>query len=464
MTKILVVDDNPAVCKALELLFQLHDLDVTLARSPDEALAIVRREDVSVVVSDMNFKRDTTSGAEGEELMRAIRGLDPEMPILLMTAFTSLETAVRLVKLGAADYIKKPWDDEKLVATVKNLVALRALGDENAFLRGERQRAREGLARSADLRGLVYASQAMHEVVSLAVKVAAADAPVLILGPNGAGKEKIAEIVQANSRRKDKPFVRVNAGGLPDSLLEAELFGAEAGAFTGANKARAGRFEEAHGGTLFLDEIGNLSLAGQMKLLRVLQTGELQRLGSSQTRRADVRVVSATNADLPKGIREGTFREDLYFRLNVIELRLPRLRERAEDIALLADHFLAAHRKKDPSSRVTSFTAEAKEALLAHEWPGNVRELENRIHRALLVASGERITASDLDLVRASSPSPASPEGSEASDPDRAEVERALAEAGGVVSKAAAALGVSRQALYRRMERAGLELERRVKR
>ena len=464
MTKILVVDDNPAVCKALELLFQLHDLDVTLARSPDEALAIVRREDVSVVVSDMNFKRDTTSGAEGEELMRAIRALDPAMPILLMTAFTSLETAVRLVKLGAADYIKKPWDDEKLVATVKNLVALRALGDENAFLRGERQRARDGLARSADLRGLVYASQAMHDVVSLAVKVAAADAPVLILGPNGAGKEKIAEIVQANSRRKDKPFVRVNAGGLPDSLLEAELFGAEAGAFTGANKARAGRFEEAHGGTLFLDEIGNLSLAGQMKLLRVLQTGELQRLGSSQTRRADVRVVSATNADLPKGIREGTFREDLYFRLNVIELRLPRLRERAEDIALLADHFLAAHRKKDPSSRVTSFTAEAKEALLAHEWPGNVRELENRIHRALLVASGERITASDLDLVRASSPSPASPEGSEASDPDRAEVERALAEAGGVVSKAAAALGVSRQALYRRMERAGLELERRVKR
>ena len=464
MTKILVVDDNPAVCKALELLFQLHDLDVTLARSPDEALAIVRREDVSVVVSDMNFKRDTTSGAEGEELMRAIRALDPAMPILLMTAFTSLETAVRLVKLGAADYIKKPWDDEKLVATVKNLVALRALGDENAFLRGERQRAREGLARSAELRGLVYASQAMHDVVSLAVKVAAADAPVLILGPNGAGKEKIAEIVQANSRRKDKPFVRVNAGGLPDSLLEAELFGAEAGAFTGANKARAGRFEEAHGGTLFLDEIGNLSLAGQMKLLRVLQTGELQRLGSSQTRRADVRVVSATNADLPKGIREGTFREDLYFRLNVIELRLPRLRERAEDIALLADHFLAAHRKKDPSSRVTSFTAEAREALLAHEWPGNVRELENRIHRALLVASGERITASDLDLVRASSPSPASPEGSEASDPDRAEVERALAEAGGVVSKAAAALGVSRQALYRRMERAGLELERRLKR
>jgi DNA-binding NtrC family response regulator len=460
MPKILIVDDNAAVRGALGLLFRLHDLEPVVAGSPEEALAIVAREEVAVVVQDMNFRRDTTSGAEGEELMRAIRAIDPEMPVLLMTAFTSLETAVRLVKEGASDYIAKPWDDDKLVATVHSLATQRALADENSYRKSERERARRGLATKADLRGVVYESLAMHDVVSLAVRVAPSDAPVLILGPNGAGKEKIAEIVQANSRRNSAPFVRVNAGGLPDALLEAELFGAEAGAYTGASRARVGRFEEADGGTIFLDEIGNLSPAGQMKLLRVLQTGELQRLGSNQTRRADVRVISATNADLARAIREGTFREDLYFRLNVIELALPRLRDRAEDVVRLAEHFLSEGRD---GARTRRLAEDARAALLAHDWPGNVRELENRVRRALLVMEGEHITAADLGLADAVARAPdAMPRPHD--EGDLAELGKALDEAGGVVTKAAAILGISRQALYRRIERAGLQLERRFKR
>jgi DNA-binding NtrC family response regulator len=462
MPKILVVDDNPAVRDALELLFDVHGLAVVTAKSPDEALAVIGREDVAVVVQDMNFSRDTTSGTEGEELMHAIRRMDPDMPVLLMTAFTSLEMAVRLVKEGAADYVAKPWDDEKLVTTVKNLAALRALADENAYRRAQGGRARDALARTFDLRGLVYESLAMHEVVALAARVAAADVPVLVTGPNGSGKEKLAEIVQANSRRKSAPFVKVNAGGLPDPLLEAELFGADAGAYTGATKARAGRFEEANGGTIFLDEIGNLSMAGQSKLLRVLQSGEYQRLGSNQSRKADVRVISATNVDLPRAIREGTFREDLYFRLNVIELRVPPLRDRLDDVPPLAEHFLRAHAPR----AVIAFTADARDALLGYDWPGNVRELENRIQRAVLVANGDRLTAADLGLAdarpRPETPTSARAEAS-ANDPLRAELVRALADAGGNVSRAAAALGISRQALYRRLERAGLAVERRIK-
>jgi DNA-binding NtrC family response regulator len=310
----------------------------------------------------------------------------------------------------------------------------------------------------------------------------------LITGPNGSGKEKLAEIVQANSRRKDKPFVKVNAGALPDDLLEAELFGAEAGAFTGANKSRVGRFEAAHGGTLFLDEIGNLSLAGQAKLLRVLQTGEFERLGSSTPRKADVRIISATNTDLQKAIAAGQFREDLYFRLNVIELPLPPLGERPDDVLLLAEHFLEQLPgiEGGPPARLSD---EARLTLQQYEWPGNVRELQNRIHRAKLTAldgvilpghlgippGGARVKpefesraaigatpAGGLPTLAAQRPGPPDAAAA-AADPERASIEQALLEAGGVVSKAAAEMGLSRQALYRRMERLGIVLERRPK-
>ncbi len=474
--KVLVVDDNPAVCTALEVLFDVHGLQTLVARTPSDALDQVSREDVGVVVQDMNFQRDTTSGVEGIELMRAIRRLDPDVPILLMTAFTSLETAVMLIKEGASDYVAKPWNDEKLVATVKNLVKLRELSQERMRFAARTARARRELAERYDLRGLVHASPEMHDVVSLAVRVAAADVPVLVTGPNGAGKERIAEIVQANSRRASAPFVKVNAGGLPDQLLEAELFGAEAGAFTGATKTRVGRFEEASGGTLFLDEIGNLSPTGQMKLLRVLQTGEFQRLGSNVTRKADIRLVCATNAELSRMIAEGTFREDLLFRINVIELRVPPLRDRPEDALLLAEHFLAG---RAPGQR---FADDARAAIVEHDWPGNVRELENRVMRAALVQTAGPITKDDLGLsaagprsgersvasskVSSSTPS-RDPEPAELLDPaeraERAEVERALADAGGVVSRAAAMLGLSRQALYRKMDRLAIALERRVR-
>ncbi|PKN36362.1 MAG: sigma-54-dependent Fis family transcriptional regulator, partial [Deltaproteobacteria bacterium HGW-Deltaproteobacteria-20] len=397
MSKVLVVDDQRSVCTALELLFEVHGLSTVVATSPEEALDAVANEDVGVIVQDMNFTRDTTSGNEGASLMRALRKLDPDVPIILMTAYTSLEMAVQLIKEGANDYIAKPWDDEKLVTTVKNLMRMQHLQLERLREVSRAQRARVELARVYDLCGIVYASAKMHAVLTLAVKVAPADAPVLITGPNGSGKEKIAEVLQANSRRKGKPFVRVNAGGLPDNLLEAELFGAEAGAYTGASKTRIGRFEQADGGTLFLDEIGNLSPSGQMKLLRVLQTGEFQRLGSSANRRADVRIVSATNTNLPAAIARGDFREDLFFRLNVIEIAVPPLRDRTEDILPLAEHFLRAHEQQGEPGTV-DLSEEARQALLDHEWPGNVRELENRIQRAMLVRKDATLVAEDLGL------------------------------------------------------------------
>ncbi len=479
MLKVLVVEDQPAVCTALELLFDLHGVPAIIANDPQRALAIIASEDIGAVVQDMNFRRDATDGAEGAKLLSDIKRLDPDLPVLIMTAFTSLEAAVQLIKDGASDYIAKPWDDEKLVTQVKNLVRLRELSQENVRLRAHGSRARHELAESYALCGLVYASPQMHEVVSLAVKVARSDAAILITGPNGAGKERLAEIVQANSRRSDKPFVQVNAGGLPDELLEAELFGAEAGAYTGAKKLRIGRFEEANGGTLFLDEIGNLSANGQMKLLRVLQTGEFQRLGSNTTHKTDVRLISATNANLPNCIKQGQFREDLYFRLNVIELANPALRDRSDDILPLAEHLLQRHLQSDSSSSV-KLTETARQALLDHEWPGNVRELDNRIQRAVLVCKEGVITPADLglDVTGAGAARPSAAASTHAARPlaplseergtafdalERAQIEQVLTEARGVVSKAAAQLGISRQALYRRMERLGIELERRMK-
>ena len=470
--KVLIVDDQPAVLAALELLFDVHGFETLAARTPEQALSLVRSEELGVVLQDMNFHRDATSGEEGEMLLHAIRKLDPELPVVLMTAFQSLEAAVRLVRAGASDYIAKPWNDDKLVATVKNLIRLRQLSQENLRLRASSNRSRAGLANEHDLCGLVYESAAMHEVVRLAAKVAPSEAAVLVTGPNGSGKERIAQIVQANSRRKDKPFVKVNAGGLPDELLEAELFGAEAGAYTGAKKLRIGRFEEADGGTLFLDEIGNLSMMGQMKLLRVLQTGEFQRLGSNTTRKVDVRLISATNADLPRAIAQGTFREDLYFRLNVIELSIPALRGRADDVLPLTEHLLSGYRAD--AGQAYELSPDARQALVDHEWPGNVRELENRLQRATLVCQPPRITAADLGLATGGATSPSQPPpGANApeappakpssTDPERAELERILVESGGVVATAAAMLGVSRQALYRRMDRLGVELERRPK-
>ncbi|HEV2211917.1 MAG TPA: sigma-54 dependent transcriptional regulator [Gammaproteobacteria bacterium] len=443
MDKILVIDDNRAICDALALLFELHGFRTESALSPDEGLKRLAQGDVGLVIQDMNFTGANTSGAEGTTLFREVRRRHPDLPIILLTAWTHLEDAVELVKAGAADYLAKPWDDSKLVTTVKNLMALGRLQREQRRQQGEQRAAREALAARFDLCGIVYESAAMQQVVAIATQVAHADVPVVILGPNGAGKEMIADIIHANSQNKHGPYIKVNMGALPAELMESELFGAEAGAYTGAQKARPGRFEAADGGTLFLDEIGNLPLAGQVKLLRVLQTGEFERLGSNQTRRVKVRIVAATNSDLHTAIAEGRFREDLFYRLNVIEIRVPPLAERREDVLPLAWAFLGGRNSLSP---------EAEQALKAHAWFGNVRELQNCMRRAALLAQGPVIGAEALGLSQGRMPlSPAPP-----AEPSRADIESVLARHAGVIAAAAQELGISRQALYRRMEKYGI--------
>ena len=440
MPTVLIIDDNAAVAIALDVLFSLHDINALRAASPQEGLDLLARHAVDLVIQDMNFSADTTSGEEGRTLFREIRARHPDLPVILLTAWTHLDAAVDLVKSGAADYLAKPWDDHRLIATVTNLIELgqanRALGQR---VQRERRHKRE-LEQQYDLRDIVWEDAASERVLTLACQVARADVPVLISGPNGTGKERIAEIIQANSAVRDGPFVVLNCGALPAELIEAELFGADAGAYTGASRAREGKFEAADGGTLFLDEIGNLPLAGQMKLLRVLETGRFERLGSNRERQVKVRVISATNADLQAMIRAGSFREDLFYRLNLIELRLSPLAARPADILPLATRFLAAGKRLD---------APAQAALMAHAWPGNVRELKNVIARACLLATSAVIGVADLGLPAAAGAAPAAAE----PEPDRDAIAQALARAGGVVAQAATELGLSRQALYRRMER-----------
>jgi DNA-binding NtrC family response regulator len=446
MPTVLVIDDNPSVATALEVLFSLQDIDTLRALTPAEGLALLAQREVDLVVQDMNFSADTTSGEEGVALFGEIRARHPDLPVILLTAWTHLDAAVDLIKAGAADYIAKPWDDRKLATAVENLIEL---GQANRELRrrvqNEKKRKRE-LEQKYDLRQVVWADPATERVLALACQVARADVPVLITGPNGAGKERIAEVIQANSAVKDGPFVTLNCGALPSDLVEAELFGAEAGAYTGASRAREGKFEAADGGTLFLDEIGNLPLAGQVKLLRVLETGRFERLGSNKERQVKVRVLSATNADIGAMIRAGSFREDLYYRLNLIELKLPPLAERPGDILPLAEHFLGGEKQLDDAARA---------ALLRHPWPGNVRELKNTIQRAKLLAAEVVITPADLGLEALAAALAASANTADG-EPDREAIEAALARAGGTIAQAAAELGLSRQALYRRMDRLGI--------
>ena len=445
MPTILVIDDNPAVATALETLFSLHDIDTCIAINPEEGLAALAQSSVDLVVQDMNFETDTTSGEEGEALFREIRARHPDLPVILLTAWTHLASAVELVKAGAADYLAKPWDDRKLMVTVNNLLELSQTRQQLAR-RDAGDRRRRATLVEYDLRGFIHADPLTESTLGLACQVARSDLPVLITGPNGSGKEKLAEIVHANSSVRHGSFVALNCGALPTDLIEAELFGADAGAYTGANRAREGKFEAADGGTLFLDEIGTLPLAGQIKLLRVLETGQFQRLGSNRERAVKVRVVSATNADLSAMIAAGQFREDLFYRLNAIEVRLPSLAQRPDDILPLARHFLPPGKTLDPT---------AERALLAHRWPGNVRELRNTVQRAALLARSARIGVGDLGLPAAIVQT--STHTNDAVEPDRAIIEAALARAGGVLAQAAHELGMSRQALYRRLDRLGIK-------
>ncbi|AFC84956.1 sigma-54-dependent transcriptional regulator [Frateuria aurantia] len=445
MPSVLIIDDHAAVREALELLLSLHEIHTLTAATPAEGLAVLAREPVDVVIQDMNFSTDTTSGDEGVVLFRAIRQAYPDLPVILLTAWTRLETAVELVKSGAADYLAKPWDDAKLLTVLKNLLELAESQQAvRQHVAGQRRRLQQ-LRKAYDLQGLVFASDAMCRLLELACQVAHSPLPVLITGPNGAGKERIAQIVHANSAVRSGPLVAVNCGALPGELIEAELFGAEAGAFTGAAKARPGRFELADGGTLFLDEIGNLPLAGQMKLLRVLETGQFERLGSGRTRQVTVRVISATNADLRGMVQAGLFREDLFYRLNVIEVALPPLAERSEDVVPLAEHFLAGRGQLSDSARLL---------LPEQPWPGNVRQLKNAIERAVVLARDGVVTPELLGLSTTTAVAARCLD-----EPSQETIRSALQESGGVISKAAARLGLSRQALYRRLERYGMAVE-----
>jgi DNA-binding NtrC family response regulator len=440
MPTVLVIDDNPDVCAALKLLFSLSGIQTLTATSPDEGLSQLGQ--AALVIQDMNFSADTTSGDEGAALFARIRALRPDLPVILLTAWTQLERAVQLVKAGAADYLAKPWDDAKLLATVHNLLELSetqtALQLQRQQLRTRWQRLRERL----QLGELVAESPAMLALLELAAPVARSRLPVLITGPAGSGKERLAELLHANSDRAAKPFVALNCGALPGELIEAELFGAEAGAYTGAQRSRVGHIEAARGGTLFLDEIGNLPPAGQAKLLRVLETGRYQRLGHPREWEADVRVLSATNADLPALMKSGQFREDLYYRLNGIELHLPHLRERVEDIAPLAERFLNGRAR-------LSETAVAR--LRQHPWPGEVRELRHCIERSLLLSEG----AAQIEVEHLGLTGPLV-EPRNLDEPSRDQLRDALARHGGNVSRVAAECGLSRQAVYRRMQHHGL--------
>jgi DNA-binding NtrC family response regulator len=437
MPTVLVIDDNPDVGAALQLLLSLRGVECRLALTPDAGLAQLAQADL--VIQDMNFSADTTSGDEGARLFAQVRAVRPDLPVILLTGWTQLERAVQLVKLGAADYLAKPWDDAKLLATVENLLEL---AETQAQAQQQRQQLRTRWARLRErvqLGDLVAESPAMLSLLELAGPVARSQLPVLITGPAGSGKEHIAQLLHANSARAQGPFVALNCGALPAELIEAELFGAEAGAYTGAQRARMGHVEAARGGTLFLDEIGNRPPAGQAKLLRVLETGRYLRLGSPREHHADVRVLSATNADLPALMKTGQFRDDLYYRLNGIELRLPPLRERPEDLAPLTERFLGGR-------ALLSDAALAR--LRAHAWPGEVRELRHCIARALVLADGATtLQPEHLGLAEALP----TIESRNLDEPSREQLQACLARHGGNVSRAAAALGLSRQALYRRL-------------
>ncbi len=448
--RILVADDQADILSALKLLLKREGFDVATATSPAGVIDIAAREHVDVALVDLNYSRDTTSGAEGVALVGELHRLHPDLPVVVMTAWATVEVAVLAMQGGANDFLEKPWNNQRLLSVLRNQVKLaearrrgRRLADENAILR------------AADGTDLVATSRPMLEVVKLARQVARSDASVLITGEPGTGKSLLAKLIHDWSDRAEKSFIAVNAGGLPESVFESEMFGHVKGAFTDAKADRAGRFELADGGTLFLDEIGNVPPAQQARLLRALEKGEFERVGSSRTQRADVRVVSATNADLPTMIRDGRFREDLLFRINTVEIRLPPLRERREEILELANAQL--ERKAAQYARaVKGFDAGALAALQQYAWPGNVRELNSVVERSLLLAGGDEIGAADLRLSAARA-GPPSLEDMSLEDAERALIRSAIKRNGGSVQAAAEALGLSRSAMYRRLEKLGLK-------
>jgi DNA-binding NtrC family response regulator len=441
----------------LSLLLKGERFQIESASSPAGELKAMDSQEFDVVLIDLNYARDTTSGSEGLDLLSKIRAVDPSLPVVVMTAWGSVDLAVEAMRRGARDFIQKPWDNARLLAILRTQVELAQALRRGSRLEAENIALRDSVSENAnDIPQIVAESPAMKSILKLVERIGPADANVLITGENGTGKEVITRVLHSISSRRAKPLISLNAGALAEGVFESELFGHVRGAFTDAKSDRVGRFELADGGTLFLDEIGNVPLNLQAKLLRVIETGEFERVGSSKTQKVNVRLLSATNADLHAEVGQGRFRQDLLFRLNTVEIRLPPLRDRVEDIPVLAEHFLKLHRERYRRP-IVGFTPEALSALRHHLWPGNVRELDHVLERAVLMSAGNIVTAFDLAL-EATPDARLSARLEEMSleDAERLLIKKALARFEGNANRAAEALGLSRSALYRRLQKYGL--------
>jgi len=449
-TKVLIADDQQDVLEALRLLLKGEGFDARSATSPAGIVRALENEDFDVALIDLNYTRDTTSGEEGLNVLKRIQGLDDTLPVVVMTAWGSIELAVEAMRRGACDFVQKPWDNARLLSIIRTQSELcRARRNE------QRLEAENELLRADGRPTMIAESAAMRPVLQLIARVGPSDANVLITGEHGAGKEVVARTLHALSERASKPMITVNVGGLAEGVFESEMFGHVRGAFTDAKTDRVGRFDLADGGTLFLDEIANIPLNQQAKLLRILETGELERVGSSRTRRVDVRVLSATNADLKAETEAGRFRPDLLFRLNTIEIHLPPLRDRREDIPLLARHFLGIYSRRYRKN-LTGFDAAASQLLTEYSWPGNVRELDHAVERGVLMAQPPLVAAADLGLRPARGGAAGKLEDMSLEEMEAFLIRKALTRHNNNVSHAADALGLSRSALYRRMQRYGI--------
>ena len=455
--KILIVDDNEDVLFALNLLLEPLAEKVKVAVTPERIEHFMRTFGPDLILLDMNFSRDVVSGQEGFDALRQILRIDPQAVVIFMTAYADTDKAVRAIKAGATDFIPKPWEKEKLLATLSSGMKLRRSRCEVSLLKEQVEVLSDPAGGMGDDR-FIGQSEPMRQVLATVEKLREADANVLVLGENGTGKDVIARMLYRCSPRHGRPFVTIDLGSIPEQLFESELFGYEKGAFTDARKAKAGRMEAATGGTLFLDEIGNLSLPMQAKLLTALEKRQIVRLGGTQPTPIDVRLICATNADIHRLVEEGRFRQDLLYRINTIELHIPPLRERGDDILLLADHFLQRYARKY-GKEMRGLTREAKNKLLRYAWPGNVRELQHTLERAVLLGGGSLLRPEDFPLQPSAIPSAKAAEESRTLNLEQLEreaVEQALRLSGGNMTRAAEYLGITRFALYRKLEKLGL--------
>ncbi len=452
---VLVVDDNAGVLTAAKLFLKRHFIQVDTERNPENIPNLLNNMRYDVILLDMNFTKDRSSGKEGFFWLGRILEIDPAAVVILITAYGDVEMAVQAIKGGATDFVLKPWENEKLLATMLSAMKLRASRVENDELKAKQKGL--ALAHNDSIPEILGNSSAMRKVFETISRVAKTDANVLILGENGTGKELVAQAIHQQSQRKAQNFVKVDLGAITESLFESELFGHVKGAFTDAKDDRPGRFEAANNGSIFLDEIGNLSLAMQAKMLSVLQNRQVIRVGSNQARLLDVRVISATNMPLYEMVKDRSFRQDLLYRINTIEITLPSLRERAEDILLLAEHFLYVYNKKY-NRAIPGFSASLKKALLAYPWPGNVRELQHAMERAVIMAREGLLQPDDFLLSGGSEESEVLNAASSMNleDLEKDTIMKAIKKHQGNISEAAKELGLTRASLYRRLEKYGL--------